>query len=346
MMRWLHAWLLRRWYGSGPIWFLIPFNWLFVTLTTLRHGLYRLGILLPATLPVPVIVIGNLSVGGSGKTPCTLWLSLALREAGYRPGIITRGYGGNSRHWPRLVTPDNDAREVGDEAVLLARRSGVPVAAGSDRIAAAMLLIDQHRVNLILSDDGLQHYRLSRDIEIIMLDGVRGLGNGWRLPAGPLREPADRLQQATFVVVKTGATIPADIPNDVLIMQLELTEAVSLATGNHQSLADFAGRRVHAVAGIANPEQFFGALEACGLQVDGRSLPDHAIPDISDIMFDDALPVFMTEKDAVKCQAMRLENHWYVTAAARFSESDQARFMAGLSQRLAKSEAYGAQHHG
>ncbi|MGH8371504.1 MAG: tetraacyldisaccharide 4'-kinase, partial [Gammaproteobacteria bacterium] len=150
----------------------------------------------------------------------------------------------------------------------------------------------------------------------------------------------------TFVVVKAGATIPADIPNDALIMQLELTEAVSLTDGNHHSLTDFAGQRVHAVAGIADPEQFFRALGARGLQVDGRSLPDHAVPDISDVTFDDALPVFMTEKDAVKCQAMKLENHWYVTATARFSESDQARFMAGLSQRLAKSDAYGVQHHG
>jgi tetraacyldisaccharide 4'-kinase len=346
MMRWLHAWLLRHWYAARPVWILIPFTWLFVALTALRHSLYRFGILLPATLPVPVIVVGNLNVGGSGKTPCTLWLSLTLREAGYQPGIITRGYGGNSRHWPRRVTPDSDPREVGDEAVLLARRSGVPVAAGPDRIAAAMLLIEQQHVNLILSDDGLQHYRLPRDAEVVMLDGVRGLGNGWRLPAGPLREPAERLLQADFVVVKTGATIPTGFPSDALIMQLDLAEAVSLANGSHRSLADFAGQRVHAVAGIADPEQFFRALEGCGLRVDGRALPDHAVPGLKDLAFDDDWPVFMTEKDAVKCQAMKLENHWYVTAAARFSEPDKERFLSGLNQRLMKSGAYGAQHHG
>lgn len=338
MKRWLHAWLLRRWYGRRPVWLLIPFTWLFVPLAAFRRSLYRAGILLPATLPVPVIVIGNLNVGGSGKTPCTLWLARMLQQAGYKPGIITRGYGGNSRHWPRRVTPDSDPRETGDEAVLLARRSGVPVAAGPDRVAAAMLLIEQQQVDLILSDDGLQHYRLPRAVEVVMFDGRRGLGNGWRLPAGPLREPARRLQQADFVVIKASGTIAAGAPGDALSMRLELAEAISLSTGKPRALAEFVGQNVHAVAGIADPGQFFAALESLGLRVDGRTLPDHAVPELQDLIFDDDLPVLMTEKDAVKCRHLQLGNHWYVPAIAHFSETDKVRFLSGLNEYLVKAE--------
>lgn len=337
MMRWLHDRLLQHWYGGGPVWILIPFTWVFVVLTALRRSLYRIGILLPGTLPVPVIVIGNLAVGGSGKTPCTLWLGQALSEAGYRPGIITRGYGGKSGYWPRKVTPESNPREVGDEAVLLARRSGLPVVAGPDRIAAAMHLIEAEHVNLILSDDGLQHYRLPRDAEVIMLDGTRSLGNGWRLPAGPLREAAGRLRDAEFVVIKAGDAVPAVAPDQALLMHLELTEMVSLSTGARRPLTDFSGQHVHAVAGIADPGQFFAALTAHGLQVDGRALPDHAIPSPRNLMFGDQLPVLMTEKDAVKCRGMTLEYHWYVPAIACFNETDKIRLLSGLHRRLMKS---------
>ncbi|MGH8400562.1 MAG: tetraacyldisaccharide 4'-kinase [Gammaproteobacteria bacterium] len=346
MMRWLHDRLLRRWYGNGPVWILIPFTWVFVALTTLRRSLYRIGALLPGTLPVPVIVIGNLTVGGSGKTPCTLWLSQALSEAGHRPGIITRGYGGKSGYWPRKVTPESDPREVGDEAVLLARRSGLPVAAGPDRIAAAMRLIEEEDVDLILSDDGLQHYRLPRDVEVIMLDGTRSLGNGWRLPAGPLRESAGRLRDAEFVVIKAGDAVPAVAPDQALLMHLELAEAISLSTGERRPLTDFSGQRVHAVAGIADPGQFFAALTAHGLQVDGRALPDHAMLGPRDLAFGNQLPVLMTEKDAVKCRGMTLESYWYVPAVARFSETDKIRFLSALNQRLMKSCRPGEFHHG
>lgn len=335
MKYWLHGWLLRHWYGERPIWWLIPLNWLFVILTTWRRGLYRTGVLLPASVAAPVIVIGNINVGGSGKTPFTLWLADRLRAAGYRPGIITRGYGGKSRHWPRRVTAEDDARQVGDEAALLARRSGLPVAAGPDRVAAANLLIEQHQVNLILSDDGLQHYRLPRCVEIIMLDGARGLGNGWRLPAGPLRETSARLHDAHFVVVKAGVGVPRLSLPGALSMHLELDQAVSLADGARRDLRAFAAGPVHAVAGIADPAQFFAALEAQGLQVDGRALPDHARFTSQDLNFaDDSLPVLMTEKDAVKCREMQTERHWFVPATAHLNDDDATRLMLGLRAYL------------
>jgi tetraacyldisaccharide 4'-kinase len=336
MKRWLHGWLLRRWYGKRPIWVLIPLSWLFIVLTSFRRALYRSGILLPDVLPVPVIVVGNISVGGSGKTPCTLWLAERFAAAGYRPGIITRGYGGHARSWPRLVSAESKAHEVGDEAVLLARRSGLPVAAGPDRVAAARLLVEKQRVDLILSDDGLQHYRLPRAAEVIMLDGTRGLGNGWRLPAGPLRESARRLRAAQFVVVKAGAGVPANIPTGACQMTLELGEPVSLADGSRRVLREFAGRRVHAAAAIADPEQFFDALNAGGLQVDGRALPDHADLSEPDLAFGDDLPVFVTEKDAVKCAHLKMENVWFVPATARFDVGDEMRILSGLQQCLTR----------
>lgn len=337
MKRWLHGWLLRRWYGRWPVWILVPFSWLFILLTAFRRALYRTGILLPDVVPAPVIVVGNLSVGGSGKTPCTLWLAEKFAAAGYHPGMITRGYGGHAKSWPRLVTADGDAHEVGDEAVLLARRSGLPVAAGPDRVAAARLLVEKQRVNLILSDDGLQHYRLPRAAEVIMLDGSRGLGNGWRLPAGPLRESVRRLRSAQFVVVKAGAGVPSNIPAGACLMTLELVEAVSLADGSRCPLSEFAGKRVHAVAAIADPEQFFAALRAAGLQVDGRTLPDHAELEKSDIAFGDDLPVLMTEKDAVKCAHLQTENTWFVPATARFDGRDDTRILSGLQQCLIRA---------
>lgn len=335
MMRRMNSWLTARWYSDRPVWFLIPFAWLFVLLSVARRSLYRSGILLSGALPVPVIVIGNITVGGSGKTPCVLWLCEALREAGYKPGVVTRGYGGSAGS-PRPVTVDSDPGQVGDEAVLLARRSGVPVVAGRDRVADAQLLIERGGVNVILSDDGLQHYRLPRIAEVLMLDGNRGVGNGWRLPAGPLRESANRLLSADLVIIKGDGEPRMAAPHDALLMRLELIDAVSLSNGEHRSLAEFAGQRVHAVAGIADPGQFFRALESAGIEVDSRALPDHAVLTLKDLSFGDSLPVFMTEKDAVKCNNMQLQNGWYLPARARFSESDSKRFLSILSQRLAK----------
>jgi len=324
--------LLAGWYSSRPIWILIPFAWLFAVLAALRRSAYRSGLFKTATLPVPVIVAGNITVGGTGKTPFILWLARTLKERGHTPGIVTRGYGGRAVG-PRLVTAESDPAEVGDEAVLLARRSGAPVATGRDRSAAARLLLASSKLEVILSDDGLQHYRLPRALEVVLLDGARGLGNGWLLPAGPLRERSARLDAAALVVIKQAGSAPFSRPGAVS-MALTQGAAVSLKDGKRLPLAQFAGKTVHAVAGIGHPEQFFAALESSGLTVDRRPLPDHARFDVPELEFGDELPVFMTEKDAVKCAGMALPRHWYVEVSANFGSADAARVLAAVESVL------------
>lgn len=322
----MSAWLLRRWYSPHPIWLLIPLAWIFWLLSGLRRAFLR-----PATLAVPVIVVGNITVGGTGKTPFVIWLAAELQKRGHKPGIVTRGYGGDAST-PRRVQAGSDPKRVGDEAVLLARRSGVPVVAGRDRVAAAGLLLESGQVGVILSDDGLQHYRLPRRHEIVMLDGSRGLGNGWLLPAGPLRETETRLEGAQVIVkqVPGGAfTWPG-----ALCMGLKTDTVVSFQGGERRPLASFAKQAVHAVAAIGNPEQFFATLEAAGLKVDGRPLPDHAALTPDDISFGDELPVFMTEKDAVKCAGLDLPRHWYVDATAVISDADAARIMQDVERAI------------
>lgn len=334
MARWFSDRLLAGWYSTRPVWILVPFAWLFGMVSALRRATYRYGVLKTATLPVPVIVVGNISVGGTGKTPFILWLARALKERGHRPGIVTRGYSG-SAHGPCLVTPESDPGVVGDEALLLARRSGVPVAAGRDRVAAAHLLLASSGLDLILSDDGLQHYHLPRAMEIVLLDGARGLGNGWLLPAGPLRERPGRLDTGALVVIKQAGTAVFSRPG-AAIMGLSQDAVVSLKGGERLPLARFAGQKIHAVAGIGHPEQFFKAIESSGLRVDRRPLPDHTRLGVRELRFDDELPVFMTEKDAVKCLGMDLPRHWYVEANASFNGTDATRILTAVEALLTK----------
>jgi tetraacyldisaccharide 4'-kinase len=325
-MNGVSGWLQRRWYSLYPVWLLIPLTWMFVPLAALRREAYRLGLFKSASLPAPVLVAGNITVGGTGKTPFVLWLAQVLTQRGYHPGIITRGYGGKRGGRPQLVSGDGDPFEMGDEAVLLARRSGVPVAAGADRVAAARLLLDSFPVDVIISDDGLQHYRLRRQLEIVLLDAERGLGNGWRLPAGPLRESRRRLHDVDLVVLKQSDGAKFAWP-EAVDMRLSAGEAVNLASGARQPLPQFAGRTVHALAGIGHPEQFFRMLRDAGLRVISHPMPDHAKLLVADVQFGDALPVFMTEKDAVKCRHMELPELWCVPATAQFAAADEARIL-------------------
>ena len=333
-----NAWLMRRWYGDGPIGFLIPLAGLFVLVSGVRRWCYRHGILRVAKLPVPVIVVGNIAVGGSGKTPFAIWLAQALTHLGYHPGIITRGYGGKSTHWPLLITSQTDPHMAGDEAVLLASRTRVPVCAAPDRVKAAHCLLRHSNVDVIISDDGLQHYRLGRDVSVILLGGAGWQGNGWRLPAGPLRESKQHLREADLVICKSVTDPgPASPEASAFPMRLTLEDAVNLMDESRLPLVKFAGQRVHAVAGIGQPQQFFASLAHRGLQVDGHALPDHAPLSGSDLNFADGLPVLMTEKDAIKCRGRRLPNCWYVPATAEFTGQDADRILTTIRQRLKRA---------
>lgn len=315
------------WYGSAhPLARLLaPLGDLYCLVARLRRLAYLKGLARAQRLPVPVLVVGNLTVGGTGKTPLVAALAIWMRAQGWRPAIISRGYGGRSTQWPREVTPDADPRLVGDETVLLARRAGCPVFAGPDRVAAGRLACSSSDADLLIADDGLQHYRLARDLEIAVIDGVRGLGNGRCLPAGPLREPPVRLEQVDFVVVNGGdATTPA---------RMELVPGPAVNLRDHaktRPLAEFTGIPLFAIAAIGHPERFFAMLRSQGIPAVTRAYPDHHAFSPSDVADWPPGPVLMTEKDAVKCSRLAGEDHWFVPVEARCDPD----FLGALTQRL------------
>jgi len=298
------------WYGRSPASLpLVPFGWLFRALVGVRRLAFRVGLLRSVQLPVPVIVVGNITVGGSGKTPLVVWLAERLTGAGMRPGIISRGYGGVAGKGPRRVAADSDPMQVGDEPLLLARRTGCPVWVAPDRVAAGREAVAAG-CDVIIADDGMQHYRLARRIEIAVLDGDRGLGNGRLLPAGPLREPASRLRQVDFIV-NNGAGRGDEVP-----MRLAASTAHRLDDAEVRLLSSFQGQSVHAVAGIGHPLRFFRTLRERGVEGIPHPFPDHHRFQAADLEFGDGAPVLMTEKDAVKCRAFAGRNHWFVPVTA------------------------------
>jgi tetraacyldisaccharide 4'-kinase len=310
----VQSWLNRIWYDrAAPPWWLLPPSFVYGAVVGSRRHLYAKRLRKSTRMASPVVVVGNLSVGGTGKTPLVCWLVGRLTDLGFKPGVVTRGYGGSSRN-VRLIDSSDDPNVVGDESVLLARRTGAPVAVGRDRPAASQLLLNAG-CDVVVSDDGLQHYALARDCEIVVVDGDRRFGNGWLLPAGPLREAKSRLADADAVVVNGGRALL----DGALSMRLEAKSALSLIGGAVKALDEFAGRSVHAVAGIGNPERFFNLLRAHGIEVIGHPLPDHAHLRAADISFTDERPVLMTEKDAVKCDGIAGSHHWYVPVTASFS---------------------------
>ena len=307
---------------------LLPVSWLFRVLVGVRRGLYRRGLLRSFRLPVPVIVIGNLTVGGSGKTPLVLWLAQRLREAGWQPGIISRGYRGAAAG-ALPVTTASDPLQVGDEPLLLARRSGVPVYVGSDRVRTAQALLAAYpECNVIVSDDGLQHYRLQRTVEIAVFDG-RGAGNSQLLPAGPLRESLPRL--ATVDAVVWNSVAPAgqasaaplvratrDLPQFAMRVGGELFFALNDAL-RQCAVQDLAGKRLYAIAGIGDPARFFAQLEALGLKFEAHPFPDHHRYCTADLAFADDGVLLMTEKDAVKCAALTVREAWVLPVDAQLA---------------------------
>lgn len=311
----LRLWFERQWQTRG--WaqcLLFPLSWLFGLLAAARRFCYRRGLFSSQTLPVPVIVVGNISVGGVGKTPVVIALAQQLRSAGYTPGILSRGYGGKQAG---EVTPDSAAASYGDEPVLIARRSGCPVWVDASRVAGGLALVKAHpQVNVVICDDGLQHYALQRDIEIVVVQRPLGLGNGRLLPAGPLRESLGRLQRVD-VVVESGE-LPAEFTTAV-------TYQLKLRTGNWTSVADFEsetssealrGQSLVAMAGIGHPQRFFNVLDGLGMAAEQHALADHHAYTKADFESLHGKTVLMTEKDAVKCQHLGLNNAWFLPVSA------------------------------
>ncbi|TQV81397.1 tetraacyldisaccharide 4'-kinase [Exilibacterium tricleocarpae] len=327
---WLSAWYRGRWWT----WLLVPVSWLFRGLARARK--FYLQNLAPQrnkrpAPAVPIVVVGNITLGGTGKTPLLIALAQRLMAEGWRPGIISRGYGGRGGDYPLAVETSTSAAVAGDEPVLIARATGCPVVVGADRRAALKRLLADYPCDLVLSDDGLQHYQLPRDIEIVVVDGRRGLGNGHCLPAGPLREPPARLRSADWVVINGEIATPlvaAPVP-----MRLVPRHFCNLASGARRALNDLGDwRQVRAVAGIGHPERFFDTLRQLGLTVSEHRFADHHRYRTEDLQFPADQPLLMTSKDAVKCRELATvsDNWWYLEVAAELPE----RFYLAFDQQI------------
>lgn len=317
--------LQQSWYQKGHwlSWLLLPLALLYWLLSSCRRLLFTLGVLPRHTLTVPVVIVGNISVGGTGKTPFTLWLCQQLLARGIKPGIISRGYGAKISE-PTAVTPDSMAGDVGDEPLLLARRSQCPVVVCPDRVAAGKALLAQHRVDIIICDDGLQHYRLARTVEIVLVDGKRGFGNGLLLPAGPLREPRSRLAKVDMIIANSGEVPQADY-------QMQLTGNVAENLLGKEALPP---SDVTLVAGIGNPQRFLTTARQAGFNVVAQRLfADHhqfTAADFAGITG----PVLMTEKDAVKCQQFACDNWYFLAVDASFSTIESAEIINKITKIL------------
>lgn len=331
MKKTVSRWLLDIWYNDYFIGAaLTPLSMFFLDFVKFRRWLYKIGLKKSTALPVPVVIVGNITVGGTGKTPLCVYLAHLLKAEGYRVGIISRGYGGE-KIAAKMVLPDSDVAEVGDEALLILQQTNCPMAVGVDRVEAGQFLLKHAPCDVILADDGLQHYALKRDIEIAVVDGKRRFGNSACLPAGPLREPIERLNNVDFVVVN------GEPLNDTAWkewkMQLCGDNAINLKTGEIKSLVEFKFFDCHAIAGIGNPQRFFSQLEKAGiLQRTDHSFPDHHVFSEKEIIFKN-YPVLMTEKDAVKCKSFATQNHWFVPVTAKLSTEFTDKFLTLLTQK-------------
>jgi len=319
---------VELWYGRHKaVWLLIPISWLDRIVVSLRRLAFVSGLLPVRRVAIPVMVVGNITVGGTGKTPLIIWLTGYLKAQGYRPGIISRGYGGAGSGKPQQVRPDSNPALVGDEPVLIARNTGVPVAIAADRYVAACELIEHTDCNILLCDDGLQHYALHRDIEIAVIDGERHFGNGHCLPAGPLREPESRLNSVDMVVGNGKAG------KNQYLMEYHPLQAISISDPSvRRELIFFTGQQVHAVAGLGNPNRFFASLRAANISIIKHVFPDHHLFRPQELEFHDGLPVLMTEKDAVKCLAFDNDNLWCLPIEVRMPDSFEYRLKTLLKE--------------
>lgn len=306
--------IARIWSGESPLWLLLlPLSWLYGLVSGVIRLAYRLGLKKAWRAPVPVVVVGNLTAGGNGKTPVVIWLVEQLQQRGIRVGVVSRGYGGKADRYPLLLTSTTSTAQAGDEPVLIYQRTGAPVAVSPVRTEAVKAILAQHPVQLIVTDDGLQHYRLARDMEIVVIDGVRRFGNGWWLPAGPMRERASRLKTVNAVITNGGVAKRDEIP-----MRLRPGMAINLHTGERREVGDL--KHVVAMAGIGHPPRFFTTLAESGVTLEKTvALADHQVLTHNDVhaLVKPGQTLVMTEKDAVKCRAFAEDNWWYLPVDAQ-----------------------------
>jgi tetraacyldisaccharide 4'-kinase len=333
----LERWITVVWYGTGLVSILgrillLPFSLIFLLLLGLRALAYAVGLRRAARGHHPVVVVGNLTVGGSGKTPMVIWLIEALAEAGLRAAVVSRGYGGLPGARPLRVDTDTDPVLCGDEPLLIARRTGALVVVHPDRVSA-LLSIAADEADVVIADDGLQHLAMARDFEIAVIDGERGLGNHLVIPAGPLRELPRRLQQVDAVVLNQSDTADR---TDGLHMRLEPTSFVCPARGIREPIENWRGQRVGALAGIGNPARFFDTLHDLGIEVvEARTLPDHAHLGAAELSFEALDRVVMTEKDAVRAGHHLTGHHWYLeVSASLYDDRATDTMLADLVGRL------------
>ncbi|MDO6461682.1 tetraacyldisaccharide 4'-kinase [Granulosicoccaceae sp. 1_MG-2023] len=306
------------WQKRGPLALTLwPLSLIFRGLAGLRRRLYRHGLLKSYRAPVPVIVVGNISVGGTGKTPVVIALLEYLKAQGWHPGVVSRGYGGSHRGAPLLLGAATTAAQSGDEPALIRERSGCPVCVGSDRAAAVQTLLAGSDTDVIITDDGLQHYRLQRDVEIVVCDAQRGHGNGFCLPAGPLREPVSRLHSVDYVLQNSGSVARPDLPGNVYLRPDTLRPLNGLGR-DPQTLGP---QPVFAVAGTASPARFFATLAQLGFSVTPVVFPDHHAFCAQDFAALQGMPLVMTEKDAVKCRDLGLKDAWVLPVSAQLPET-------------------------
>jgi tetraacyldisaccharide 4'-kinase len=339
-----YSWIHRAWYG-GHGWYrvLLPLSGIYWLLSALRRFLYGAGVLRTRRAKVPVIVIGNITAGGTGKTPVTVWLASSLAERGFSPGIVSRGYGGSKSGTSMRVDVRSDPAVVGDEPVLIALRTGRPVVVDADRARGAAMLV-QDGADLVIADDGLQHYALARDYEICVVDGARGLGNGLLLPAGPLREPVSRIGEVDQVLIngrlrERQEAMPTGLQN-AIEFRLAAKEALRLDGSLSRPIERFAGTTVHAVAAIGNPGRFFDMLRGHGIQVIEHAYPDHAPLSPGDLDFGDDFDILMTEKDAVKFPRRVSDRFWYVPVDVEIDPASAAPWLEQIESRMRNEQTH------
>lgn len=337
--------LIRWWYQKSPwAYLLLPLSLLYGLLSILRRYGYQRGWLKSFKAAVPVIVVGNISAGGTGKTPLVIALTKALQQAGYQPGVVSRGYGSQAPHYPFMVSADSDAVAAGDEPLLMAQRSGVPVVIDARRKNAVQHLLANSDCNIIIADDGLQHYALQRSIEIVVVDSARGFGNRLLLPAGPLRETVSRLTAVDYVISNGGGLSDLLPPRSNGLptqeMQLKASQLTNIVSGQTLAIEQWAEpKQVHAVAGIGNPQRFYNTLRQLGFTPIEHSFADHHPFSPGDLQLGDDLPIIMTEKDAVKVARLNPpDNCWFLPVEAVIDEAFYTAIVAQLQNQASAAK--------